>query len=100
MWPFIYSPIHHLIDMYIQICLIKTSIQGDALALILSIPFVSLVWGVITFLIAIVLYSFLGFQSTPSGMVVPISRTTFATTMIFSVIVMILLVVSMTFFRV
>jgi hypothetical protein len=80
--------------------LVKTRFQGDALAVILSIPFVSLAWGVITFLLAIVLYSFLGFQTTPSGTVVPISPETSTVTLVFSVIVMILLVVSMTFFRV
>jgi hypothetical protein len=83
-----------------QMSLVKTSFQADMLAVVLSIPFVSLAWGVITFLLAIVLYSFLGFQTTSSGGFVPFSRETSTITLVFSVLVMILLVVSMTFFRV
>jgi hypothetical protein len=83
-----------------QMSLVKTSFQADMLAVVLSIPFVSLAWGVITFLLAIVLYSFFGFQTTSSGDFVPISRETSTITLVFSVLVMILLVVSMTFFRV
>jgi hypothetical protein len=80
--------------------LVKTSFQGDLLAVILSIPFVLLAWGVITFLLAIVLYSFLSFQTTPSGDVVPISRETSILTLVFSLIVVCLLLLSMSFFRV
>jgi hypothetical protein len=80
--------------------LVKTNSQGDALAVILSIPLVSLVWGVITFLLAVVLYSFLGFQMMLSGVIVPISRATSTITLVFSLFVMILPVVTMSLFRI
>jgi len=39
----------------------------DGLAIILSLPFTFLVWGISTFLGAVITYSFFGFQSTRDG---------------------------------
>ncbi|KIM73504.1 hypothetical protein PILCRDRAFT_829091 [Piloderma croceum F 1598] len=96
----IYALWRHQGGVEYNMSLVKTSFQGDVLAVILSIPFVLLAWGVITFLLAIVLYSFLGFQTTPSGNIVLISRETSILTLVFSLIVVCLLVLSMSFFRV
>lgn len=44
----------------------------DLLAIILSAPFTFLVWGVLTFLGAVILYAFFGFQPTIQGTNIPI----------------------------
>jgi len=79
--------------------LVQTPFQGDALAIILSIPFVLLAWGVIAFLVAIVLYSFLSTQTTPAGSNISLGRPTWITSLASSLMVITLLGGSMFFFR-
>jgi uncharacterized membrane protein YhhN len=83
----------------LQISLIKTKFQGDLLAIFLSIPVVLLAWGVIAFLVAVVLYSFLGFETAADGSVLYITRQASFITLVLSIFMMILLLTSMIFFR-
>jgi len=73
--------------------------QVNALAMILSIPFASLVWGVIMFLVAVVLYSFLGFQSTLAGSNVPVHGGLSIAVLVSSMAVTVILLGSFLFFH-
>ena len=70
----------------------------DLLAIILSTPFTFLVWGVLTFLGAVILYSFFGFQSTVQGTNVPIRERAFILVFVFGVVVMVSTLISFIFF--
>lgn len=83
-----------------KISLIKTDFKEEALAVILSIPFVSLTWGLISFLVAIVMYPFLGFAIAWSGLYEPISRLTSIVTAVSSGVLVVILAASIVFFRV
>lgn len=71
----------------------------DALAIILSIPFASLAWGVIMFLVAVISYSFLGFQPTLAGDNILIRGHSSIAVIISSVVVMGIMLGSFSFFR-
>jgi hypothetical protein len=58
----------------------------DLLAIILSAPFAFLVWGVLTFLVAVILYAFFGFQSTIQGTNVPIRGLAFILLLFFGMV--------------
>ena len=70
----------------------------DTLAIILSAPFTFLVWGVLTFLGAVILYSFFGFQSTAQGTNVPIRERAFILVFVFGVVVLVSTLISFVFF--
>ena len=70
----------------------------DLLAIILSAPFTFLVWGVLTFLGAVILYSFFGFQSTAQGTNVPIRERAFILVFVFGVVVLVSTLISFVFF--
>jgi len=77
---------------------LKTDFWVDVLAIILSIPFASLAWGVIMFLVAAILYSFFGFQSTSGGSIIPIHGKSFVAVLISSIVVIVIMLVSFLFF--
>ena len=70
----------------------------DLLAIILSTPFTFLVWGVLTFLAAIISYSFFGFQSTVQGTNVPIRERVFILVFVFGIVVLVSTLISFVFF--
>jgi len=77
---------------------LQTDFQVDVLAIILSIPFASLAWGVITFLVAVIFYSFFGFQLTSTGSNIPIHGKSSITVLISSVMVTLIMLATALFF--
>ena len=69
------------------------------MAIILSTPFTLLVWGVLTFLAAIISYSFFGFQPTMQGTNVPIRGRALILVFVFGVVLLVSTLVSFDFFR-
>jgi uncharacterized membrane protein len=67
------------------------------LAIIFSTPRTFLVWGALTFLAAIISYSF-GFQSTPQGTNVPIRETAFILVFVFGIVMLVSTLISFVFF--
>jgi len=70
----------------------------DLLAIILSTPFTFLVWGVLTFLAAIISYSFFGFQPTVQGTNVPIRGRGLILVFVFGIVVLVSTIISFGFF--
>ena len=69
----------------------------DLLAIILSTPFTLLVWGVLTFLGAVILYTFLGFQSTMQGTNIPIRGLLLILVFVFGIVVLMWMLISSVF---
>ena len=70
----------------------------NLLAIILSAPFTFLVWGVLTFLGAVILYAFFGFQSTIQGTVVPIRGLALIFAFVFGMVGLMSTLISFVFF--
>jgi hypothetical protein len=62
-------------------------------------PFVSLAWGVLAFLVAVLLYSFRGFQATLIGANVPIQRKSSYAVLVPSIAIIVILLGSFGFLR-
>jgi len=82
-----------------NISLLAPGVQVDALAIILSLPFASLTWGVILFLVSVMLYSFFGFQSTFAGDNMHVRGKSWVPVLFSSIVVVVTTLGSFAFFR-
>ena len=75
-----------------------SELHMELLAIILSTPSTLLVWGVLTFLGAVILYAFFGLQSTMQGTDVPICGMVFILVIVFGIVALVPTLISFVFF--
>ena len=87
------------VHLRLQFSLLHSGLHVDLLAITLSTPFTFLVWGVLTFLAAIISYSFFGFQPTMQGTNVPIRGRALILVFVFGVVLLVSTLISFVFLR-
>lgn len=85
--------------LFFQVSLLSTEAKIDGLAIILSTPFTFLAWGILTFLVAVITYSFFGFQSTSDGRNIPVRGSGSILIIILGGLVVAAVLLSFIFFR-
>lgn len=83
----------------LQISLLQPGFQIDVLAIILSTPFVFLVWGVILFLVSIISYSFLGSEQASVDPLVPVLGWGKIVVLVSNIVITLLVFGTFCFFR-
>lgn len=73
--------------------------QGPTLAILISIPFATLVWGVVLFAAAVIVYSLLGTQSTSDGTMTPFGYPTSIVVLACTSFLLVVICIPVFFFR-